>query len=436
MIAWILKTTLLLAGFYSFFMLFMRKTTLFRLNRVILLTGTVLCLLLPLVRINVELSGQLTDYLLVRMVLPETVVGGEGVTNAAAGGWDWKALLYGVYTAGFTAVLISAAVSLCRIRKVIRKYKGVRYCYDGKRCAVLHVVENDMPSFSFMSHVVISRSDFGSHSEILIHECMHVRARHSVDMVFMSMVCALQWFNPLVWIMRSEIRIMHEYEADEAVLKQGIDAVQYQLLLVRKAVGDSCFLLASSFSHSKLKNRIAMMKKIKTTKWAALAYIACIPMLLSAMSFNAAEDTTESVPADESLGGAAVYAVEAPESADTLDDKVYGYMDEVLDVPPEFNGGKAVEEFPKWVYSRLSYPDEARTAGIAGRVYVQFRINRDGSVSDVSVLKGVHESLDNEVIRVVSQSPDWTPGCIKGEPVTVVYSMPVVFQLRHGESDD
>ena len=90
---WILKTALLLAGFYSFFLLFMRKTTFFRFNRVILLTGTVLCLLLPLVRINVELSGPLTEYLPVRIVLPEMVVGGEGVTNAAAGGWDWKALL-------------------------------------------------------------------------------------------------------------------------------------------------------------------------------------------------------------------------------------------------------------------------------------------------------------------------------------------------------
>ena len=110
-------------------------------------------------------------------------------------------------------------------------------------------------------------------------------------------------------------------------------------------------------------------------------------------------------------------------------------MDEVLDVQPEFNGGKAMEEFPKWVYSRLSYPDEARKAGIVGRVYVQFKINGDGSVSDVSVLKGVHELLDNEVVRVVSQSPDWTPGYIKGEPVTVVYSMPVVFQLRGGDSD-
>ena len=434
MIAWILKTALLLAGFYSFFMLFMRKTTLFRLNRVILLTGTVLCLLLPLVRINVELSGQLTDYLLVRMVLPETVVGGEGVTNAAAGGWDWKALLYGVYTAGFTAVLISAAVSLCRIRKVIRKYKGVRYCYDGKRCAVLHVVENDMPSFSFMSHVVISRSDFGSHSEILIHECMHVRARHSVDMVFMSMVCALQWFNPLVWIMRSEIRMMHEYEADEAVLKQGIDAVQYQLLLVRKAVGDSCFLLASSFSHSKLKNRIAMMKKIKTTKWAALAYIACLPQLLAAMSFNVTDSGNDVMSGTDTLtalAGSVELVAAGPESADTA--KVYEYF--ALDVPPKFNGGDARQEFPQWFYTRLVYPEDARDAGMEGRVIVQFQINKDGSVSDISILEGVCESIDNEVIRVVSESPDWTPGYVDGKPVNVTYAFPVLFQLRGGDSD-
>ena len=431
---WILKTALLLAGFYSFFLLFMRKTTFFRFNRVILLTGTVLCLLLPLVRINVELSGPLTEYLPVRIVLPEMVVS-EGV-GAEEAGFDWMRLLYCVYTAGCAAALAVFAVSLGRIRGLIRRYKGVRYCYDGDRCAVLHVMESDTSSFSFMNHVFIGSNDYGKHPEVLLHECMHVRACHSADMVVMSLVCALQWFNPIVWVMRSEIRMMHEYEADEAVLKQGIDAVQYQLLLVRKAVGDHRFLLASSFNHSKLKNRIAMMKKIKTTKWAGLAYVACLPLLLAAMSLNATGSAKEPVPEAESHNSVVTHAVAEPQSDGTLDDKVYGYMDEVLDVQPEFNGGKAMEEFPKWVYSRLSYPDEARKAGIAGRVYVQFKINGDGSVSDVSVLKGAHELLDNEVVRVVSQSPDWTPGYIKGEPVTVVYSMPVVFQLRHGGSDD
>lgn len=434
MIAWILKTALLLAGFYSFFLLFMRKTTFFRFNRVILLTGTVLCLLLPLVRINVELSGSLTEYLPVRIVLPEMVVS-EGV-GAEEAGFDWMRLLYCVYAAGCAAALAVFAVSLGRVRGLIRRYKGVRYCYDGDRCAVLHVMESDTSSFSFMNHVFIGSNDYGKHPEVLLHECMHVRACHSADMVVMSLLCALQWFNPIVWIMRSEIRMMHEYEADEAVLKQGIDAVQYQLLLVRKAVGDHRFLLASSFNHSKLKNRIAMMKKIKTTKWAGLAYVACLPLLLAAMSLNATGSAKDPVPEAESHNSVVTHAVAEPQSDGTLDDKVYGYMDEVLDVQPEFNGGKAMEEFPKWVYSRLSYPDEARKAGIAGRVYVQFKINGDGSVSDVSVLKGAHELLDNEVVRVVSQSPDWTPGYIKGEPVTVVYSMPVVFQLRHGGSDD
>ena len=432
MIAWILKTALLLAGFYSFFMLFMRKTTLFRLNRVILLTGTVLCLLLSLVRINVELSGPLTEYLPVRIVLPEMVVS-EGV-GAEEAGFDWMHLLYCVYAAGCAAALAVFAVSLGRIRGLIRRYKGVRYCYDGDRCAVLHVMESDTSSFSFMNHVFIGSNDYGKHPEVLLHECMHVRACHSADMVVMSLVCALQWFNPIVWVMRSEIRMMHEYEADEAVLKQGIDAVQYQLLLVRKAVGDHRFLLASSFNHSKLKNRIAMMKKIKTTKWAALAYIACLPQLLAAMSFNATDSGNDVMSGTDTLtalAGSVELVAAGPESADIA--KVYEYF--ALDVPPKFNGGDARQEFPKWFYAQLTYPDDARNAGMQGRVIVQFQINKDGSVSDINLLEGVCESIDNEVIRVVSESPDWTPGYVDGKPVNVTYAFPVLFQLRGGDSD-
>ncbi|HIZ86762.1 MAG TPA: M56 family metallopeptidase [Candidatus Coprenecus pullistercoris] len=435
MIHWILKTALLLAGFYAFFMLFMRKTTLFRLNRAVLLAGTVACLLLPLVRINVDPSAPVADYLPLRIVLPETVVGGERVAEAAVDGWNWKAIPCLVYAAGFTAVFISAAVSLGRIRKVIRQYKGVRYCYDGKRYVMLHIAEHDLPSFSFMNHVVISRSDYDGHPEILMHECAHAGQYHSADMLFMSLVCALQWFNPLVWMMRSELRMMHEYEADEAVLKQGIDATQYQLLLVRKAVGDSRFLIANSFGHSKLKNRIAMIRKVKTTKWAALAYIACLPLLLAAMSFNATDSGNDVMSGTDTLtvlAGSVELVATGPESADTA--KVYEYS--ALEMPPKFNGGNARNEFPKWFFSRLVYPEDAREAGMEGRVIVQFKINKDGSVSDINLLEGVCESIDNEVIKVVSESPDWTPGYVDGKPVNVTYAFPVLFQIRDGESDD
>ena len=374
----------------------------------------------------------MTEYLPVRIVLPEMVVS-EGV-GAEEAGFDWMRLLYCVYAAGCAAALAVFAVSLGRVRGLIRRYKGVRYCYDGDRCAALHVMESDTSSFSFMNHVFIGSNDYGKHPEVLLHECMHVRACHSADMVVMSLVCALQWFNPIVWVMRSEIRMMHEYEADEAVLKQGIDAVQYQLLLVRKAVGDHRFLLASSFNHSKLKNRIAMMKKIKTTKWAALAYIACLPQLLAAMSFNATDSGNDVMSGTDTLtalAGSVELVAAGPESADTA--KVYEYF--ALDVPPKFNGGDARQEFPKWFYAQLTYPDDARNAGMQGRVIVQFQINKDGSVSDISILEGVCESIDNEVIRVVSESPDWTPGYIDGKPVKVTYAFPVLFQLRGGDSD-
>ena len=118
--------------------------------------------------------------------------------------------------------------------------------------------------------------------------------------------------------------------------------------------------------------------------------------------------------------------VAGPESADTLDDKVYGYSE--LEVRPKFNGGD-VNEFSKWVSARLVYPKDARDAGKEGRVYVQFTINRDGSVSDISLMEGICESIDNEVIRVVSESPVWTPGYIDGKPVNVTYAFPVIFRL-------
>ena len=154
-------------------------------------------------------------------------------------------------------------------------------------------------------------------------------------------------------------------------------------------------------------------------------------LLLAAMSFNATDGGNDVMSGTDDLVGAAEPVAAGPESADTA--KVYEFS--ALDVPPKFNGGDARQEFPKWFYTRLVYPEDARDAGMEGRVYVQFTINRDGSVSDIKILEGVCESIDNEVIRVVSESPDWTPGYVDSKPVNVTYAFPVLFQLRGGDSD-
>lgn len=430
MTVWILKSTLLLTAFYAFFMLFMRKTTFFRFNRIVLLAGTAVCMLLPLIKFNIGsvaamLGLHAPDVVLQlpRIVIPEVLVTGspeaEG-TAVSKGFFDWSTLLLWVYAAGSTAALTFSALSLFRIIRIVRNNPGFRY-----KGRTVHTPEAPLPSFSFLNHIVISRSDYERHPEILLHEYMHTRLRHSVDVLFMSLVCALYWFNPLVWIMLSELRMLHEYETDEAVLKHGIDATQYQLLLVRKAVGDRRFLIANSFNHCKLKNRITMMQKLKTSKWARLAYIACLPLFALILSSSSAVDSHNPIP-DTDVATVA----EPPMSAPDSQQKTIGYAD--AEVKPEFNGGD-INEFTKWVFGKLVYPQEARKAKITGRVTVKFTINTDGSLSDIHILRGVHELLDNEVLRVISQSPAsaWTPGYVDGKAVAVSYVMPILFQLHN-----
>ena len=417
MTAYLLKSALLLAVFYAFFLLFMRKTTFFRFNRMALLAGTAVCLLLPLFRISrllPEMSG-----LLPTIMLPEASPGG----SQAARTFDWRVLATALYAAGCIAVLAVTLRSMLRILSIIRTDKGERR--DGY---VLHVLGSDIASFSFMNHIVIGRGDFEQHPEILLHESMHVRFRHSADLLLMSLVCALQWFNPLVWLMRSELRMLHEYEADEAVLDKGIDASQYQLLLVRKAVGDRRFLIANSFNHCKLKNRITMMQKLKTSRWAALAWLACLPLLTLILSSSSDVDTPVT-PSDSSTP--AVTELTAP-AADQQE--VIRFVD--ADVKPKFNGGD-INEFTKWVYGNLVYPKEAKEAGISGLVTVKFIINTDGTISDISVIRGVHELLNNEVVRIISKSPaNWTPGYVDGKPVRITYAMPILFQLRNDSGSE
>ena len=421
---WTIKCTLLLSVFYAFFLLFMRKTTFFRFNRAVLTGGTLVCLLLPFA--EAYLPAPAAADFLPGLMLPEAVVG----EDAAPTGSGWKILVLAVYATGCVVVAAAIVGSLLNMLKIFRH--GEKVCRDG---AVIHVVDADISSFSFMRHIVIGRGDFENHPEILLHESMHVRYGHSADLLFMSLVCVLQWFNPLVWLMRSEIRMLHEYEADEAVLNKGIDASQYQLLLVRKAVGDKRFLIANSFNHSKLKNRIAMMNTLKTKKWARLAYLACLPLLFGALCFcsggnekeksgesrtEPAVQKTEPAVEQESMS-AAQAAVSEP------DDDVRNWNE--VEVKPSFNGGGA-NEFALWVAQNVEYPKESYDAGISGRVYIEFEVGADGKVSEVKVLRGVSEDIDNEAVRVVSSSPEWTPGTIDGKPVAVRYTMPIIFQLR------
>ena len=404
------RSSLYLALFYAFFLLVMRRTTFFRLNRILLLAGTLVCFLLPLLRLRtVEVPFLMVGPLTETASEPALTVG-----PSAASPFPYLELLYAI---GILAVLGWTAVAMVRMYRTIRKGAATRLD-DGTR---LVLTEADIPSFSWGRTIVMSRKDAETNPVIRLHEEAHIRQAHTLDILLFTAVTLVHWFNPLVWITLSELKLLHEYEADDAVLNHGIDATQYQLLLVRKAVGDKRFTLANGFQHAKLKNRIDMMLKSPSSGWKRLSWLAILPFLAGTMFLcNPVRAKVVSSDLSETVLSETAQAA-LPDTT-----KVIPFA--TVEVKPMFNGGDAIE-FSKWVNENLKYPQAAKDAGVQGRVTLQFTVYPDGSVRDTKVLRGVNPDLDAEALRVVSASPDWTPGYVKGEPVKVTYTFPVIFKL-------
>ena len=409
------RSSLYLALFYAFFLLAMRRTTFFRLNRILLLVGTLVCFLLPLLRLRtIEVQA-----FSVGVPMPMEVAETTQTAQAAAIN-PWVIL----YVAGFLGVLTWTLKAVVRMQKTIRM-GTVQRLEDGARVVFTDAA---IPSFSWGRTIVMNRKDAEANPAILLHEQAHVQKAHTLDILLFTAVTLVHWFNPLVWITLSELKLLHEYEADDAVLNHGIDATQYQLLLVRKAVGDKRFTLANGFQHAKLKNRIDMMLSKPTAGWRRLSWLAILPFLAGTMFLcNPVRAKVVSTGPDFQMETVDDLPTVLPDTTKTL-----SYAD--VEVKPLFNGKDAVE-FSKWVNENLQYPDAAKKSGAQGRITLRFTVGTDGKVGDVKVLRGVDPDLDAEALRVVSSSPDWTPGYVQGEPVKVTYVFPVIFKLRDTKKD-
>lgn len=428
MIAYIVTSGLLLSVFYAFFMLLMRKTTFFTFNRFSLMAGSLLCLALPLV--HWDFSGTAVSNVIPTLTLPQAVVSAEGGTlNAADKGISWLGVVSGIYFLGAFVVLIMNILSVIQTSRMIASGEHIQ-----KEGFKVTIVDAPVASFSFLGHIVISREDFTATPVILTHEMSHVRKHHSVDVLLFSVVTVLHWFNPLVWLARAELKMLHEYEADESVINQGVNAADYQLLLVRKAVGEHRFRLANGFNHTKLSNRITMMMSEKTNGWIRLSYVACVPLLACMLCFctsnkqtpemtERTEDALDAEPQDINE----VVAIGFTDSTTAEEDEPVPFRS--AEVKPMFQGGDA-NNFSKWINERLIYPQDAKDAGKQGRVVLQFTVNKVGRMENIRVLRGCYQSLDEEALRVVKASPEWKPGMMDGKAVSVTYTFPIVFKLR------
>lgn len=429
------KAAIALAVFYMFYRLLLSKETSHRFNRIVLLGTAALSFVLPLCVITLKEV----------VVVPAMTASSETVTGEVAGTAAmvpevsepiWPLVFCSIFTLGALAVLIHVVFSIIGIRRMIRR--GSRQALESGETLI--ITETDTAPFSWMIYIVLSREDYESgYSQILTHEKAHIALGHSWDLLFVDMITALQWFNPAIWMLKADLRAIHEFEADDAVLRSGADVKEYQYLLIRKAVSKSGYSVANSFNHSTLKARITMMLNKKSSRMSAWKALYVIPLVGISLAANAETRVDYQYEDQTSDNTELVEKYSTTVDKDTkksFNEKNLQNGRVTVDeenAKPRFNGGDA-NEFSKWVYSQLKYPEECKNAGITGRVFLSFTVGTDGKVRDVKVLRGAHEKLDAEAMRVLNMSPDWTPGTKDGKPVPVSFTFPVIFEIPDSEN--
>ena len=290
-----LKVAVLIAVFYMFYRLLLSRETFHRVNRIVLLATAVASFVLPLCIITLhktvvvsEDAGSVTlDYL--GPVVAEMAEVAEPTTPL------WQTLAVVVFFAGMALVMGHTLLALLKVWRLISRSERHRQP-DG---TTICVTEGDVSPFSWMNYIVLSRSDYEAQDpSVLAHERGHIRQHHSADVLLVDILTALQWFNPAMWMLRQDLRAIHEYEADAAVLSQGINMRQYQYLLIQKAVATCGYSVANGITHSTLKNRINMMLTHKKTNRASwLKLLALLPIVGVTLALNA-ETVNDYVYAD------------------------------------------------------------------------------------------------------------------------------------------
>uniref|UniRef100_UPI003078BCD6 M56 family metallopeptidase n=1 Tax=Phocaeicola coprophilus TaxID=387090 RepID=UPI003078BCD6 len=430
-LVYILKSAACLAVFYLFYKLLMSRDTFHRFNRFALLGLLVLSSLLPLVEASVNSPAAVQETMLtLEQLLLMADIQPEGESMAAATPsatvlWLRAALL--VYLTGIVFFIVRNLCSLARLDRLIRQGKREAlnsYLPDRKEKNVRLVVhDHDIAPFSWMHWIVIARKDLEENGrEILIHELAHIRNRHSWDLLLADLCIFVQWFNPAAWLLKQELQNIHEYEADETVLREGVNARNYQMLLIKKAVGTRLYSMANSFNHSSLKKRITMMLKEKSNPWARAKYLYILP--LAALAVTAFARPEVSAVADE----ISAVKVIAPAVHDSIQPNVQPAVaapSSALDQMPEFPGG--MEALNTYLRNNIRYPQEAQKAEIQGRVIIQFIVSKDGSITDAEVVESVDPQLDAEGLRLIKNMPRWKPGMRKGQAIRVKQTLPIRF---------
>ena len=420
---YIIKVNVCLALVWAFCRLVLGRDTRFGWKRISLNAGIVLSLLLP-VLLPPSHSVSLPDVMSGARMLPaiEVTPGDE----VAEGGWSVMIILWWIYMAVASLLALRLLIRLASIRRlkdecVAEDHEGITlYRYDGE----------DSGIFSFFSFIFVPRQA-SPKGFVISHEREHCRRLHSCDVIAGELICILFWYNPIVWMLRREIRDNLEFLADRAALAGEVDAREYQYELVGVADGTPVSRFCTNFNVSSLKRRILMINRLSPNRSGVLLYLLALPAV-GIMMFAAC--TSSSVREKDGREADTVVA-ETVEEAPVVEESAVPE-----EVKSESDGSETKSASRKssidagalawWVNSKIDFPQEAIDGQIQGKVVVRVTLDDEGNVVDAKIVESAHKILDDEVLRVAKMIPKQNPPATEEDKNIEI---PVAFKLQTAE---
>ena len=466
---YLIQVNLYLVVFFGFYVLFLRKETFYQANRFYLMLSGIMSFVIPFLHtawvkgwfVTREVSHIMASYDTTALETPITAVAGTHLISLSH-------ILLGLYVAGLVFYTWKFGVSIFRTIRFVADFTG-----------------DDAQAFSFFGKVRVGKSLL-RYKPVLDHERIHVIQCHSFDVILFEVISILCWVNPLVYVLKREIRLLHEYQADAYASRMAGSKAYYAALLLSRKFGvtPESILGNSFFKQSLLKSRIQMLSKESSHKRALLKYGFIAPIFLGMMVLASAsiarsenlgkiekysEDLVFENPAPRLIADRKEVKVDLTEFRKNGTVKNLAEEDDITfekekvtqrDIPPPppmekrpekielqfteipfrdeevFVGVESQPYYPggedamyRFLNTNIRYPSAASRANIQGRVTLQFIVEKDGTVSSPKVLKGIGFGADEEAVRVVSSMPQWTPGMQNGRSVRVYYTIPIMFTL-------
>lgn len=431
---YLLLVNIYLVLFYGFYALLLRKETFFQLNRVYLVSAAALSFFIPM------MQADWVQNLFITQEIKYTVYGSPVMLLQMApikeAPINIGQILAVVYIAGVAVLFAKLVWQLFILNRMIKK-------------------DQHDTAYSFFSKINLP-DEVKDNKIVALHEQVHARQLHTIDVFIIEAVMIINWFNPIVYFYRRAIKHIHEFIADDHATKEAANKADYAMLLLTQTFQvPSHNLVNSFFNHSLLKQRIIMLQKnksqrVKLLKYGLSAPLFMLMLILTSATVNNSKavkaindkvsqvlllppSTVISTPHKELKNTPSPEAIIATQEASKQDNDIVSLPIDTnksqifaaVEKEPEFPGGQ--ENFMKFIAANIKYPQDMIANNISGKAIITFVIETNGSLSNIKSLKAPTQSAGDEAVRVIGLSPKWSPGIQNGHKVRVQFTVPVNF---------